>query len=247
MNKAPAFQFYPDDFVGGVADMTQAEVGAYILLLCAQWGRGEIPLDPERAALAAKGPVSHHVFSKFPGGKNARMERVRAGLEAYKAAQSERAHMRWDKPRNASAMPPHMQAQCSPSPSPSPVSVSNLQSPPSGGLGAKPPVLDGKCPLQLRAEKLLKKRASTPWSRAELTAWKGAKAIVADSTPEEWADLEAWFALPSAPFRRQSLSVLLNNWQAEIIRARQPENLALVAAAPDAASIELGRKQRAAF
>ena len=33
----PAFQFYTDDFLGGVSDMTQAEVGAYILLLCAQW------------------------------------------------------------------------------------------------------------------------------------------------------------------------------------------------------------------
>ena len=84
--KAPAFQFYPDDFVGGVADMTQAEVGAYILLLCAQWGRGSIPTDPERAALIAKGSVSPHVMAKFPAGKNRRLESVRDKLESFKAA-----------------------------------------------------------------------------------------------------------------------------------------------------------------
>ena len=82
-----------------------------------------------------------------------------------------------------------------------------------------------------------------------MTAWKGAKAIVADSTPEEWADLERWFSLSAdrAPFRRQSLSVLLNNWQAEILRSRLPENLAAIAAIPDALAESEAAKRRAAF
>ncbi len=75
--KPPAFQFYADDFLAGVADMTQSEVGAYILLLCNQWSRGEIPTDPTRAALIAKGEVSGYVMAKFPSGKNCRMERER--------------------------------------------------------------------------------------------------------------------------------------------------------------------------
>jgi uncharacterized protein YdaU (DUF1376 family) len=83
----PAFQFYADDFIGGVADMTQSEVGAYILLLCHQWSRGEIPNDPARASLIAKGEVTAHVLSKFPNGKNERMERVRAEREAFIARQ----------------------------------------------------------------------------------------------------------------------------------------------------------------
>lgn len=87
--KAPAFQFYPDDFLGGVADMTQAEVGAYILLLCAQWGRGEIPLEADRVAMIAKGPVSQHVMAKFPGGRNQRMEQVRQKLEDFRKACSD--------------------------------------------------------------------------------------------------------------------------------------------------------------
>ncbi len=72
--KPPAFQFYADDFLGGVADMTQAEVGAFMLLLCYQWNRGEIPSDPARAALIAKGEVTPHVLAKFPDGKNPRLE-----------------------------------------------------------------------------------------------------------------------------------------------------------------------------
>jgi uncharacterized protein YdaU (DUF1376 family) len=75
--KPPAFQFYADDFLAGTADMTQPEVGAYILLLCHQWGRGAIPSDPARAALIAKGEVPAHVMAKFPNGKNERLERVR--------------------------------------------------------------------------------------------------------------------------------------------------------------------------
>lgn len=82
--KPPAFQFYADDFLAGTADMTQPEVGAYILLLCHQWGRGEIPADPARAALIAKGEVPAHVMAKFPNGRNPRLERVRENQEQWR-------------------------------------------------------------------------------------------------------------------------------------------------------------------
>lgn len=138
--KSPAFQFYPDDFVGGVADMTQSEVGAYILLLCAQWGRGEIPLDPERAALIAKGPVSSHVLAKFPGGKNPRLEKVRANLDAYRSAQADNgkagAEKRWGRhsdaiamlsPENSGAKVSPMARNSSPTPTPTPTPTPDLQ------------------------------------------------------------------------------------------------------------------------
>ena len=99
--KAPAFQFYGDDFVAGTSDMTQAEVGAYILLLCRQWATGEIPADYDRLKLIAKGEVSDHVLAKFPNGKNARMEKVRAGLEEFRKSKSESgkigADKRWER------------------------------------------------------------------------------------------------------------------------------------------------------
>jgi uncharacterized protein YdaU (DUF1376 family) len=142
--KPPAFQFYADDFLAGVADMTQAEVGAYILLLCHQWSRGEIPADPARAALIAKGDVPAHVIEKFPGGKNERLERERQKQADYRAAQADRgksgADKRWNgkchskrhskrhgasngvaiKAPMANAWPDD--SSPSPSPSPSPVS-----------------------------------------------------------------------------------------------------------------------------
>lgn len=139
--KPPAFQFYPDDFLGGVADMTQAEVGAYILLLCSQWGRGAIPPDPDRAALIAKGPVSPHVLAKFPNGQNPRLEAVRVEQDNYRQLQREKglasAEARRkrgtteDQPRfnggSTTAQPDEQPKLNSPSPSPSP-NLLNLRS-----------------------------------------------------------------------------------------------------------------------
>ncbi len=56
--KAPAFQFYPQDYLASsrVAEMTLEEEGVYIRLLCYCWSTGSIPADPERCArLAGKG------------------------------------------------------------------------------------------------------------------------------------------------------------------------------------------------
>ena len=84
----PAFQFYSDDFIGGVSTMTQHEVGAYILLLCHQWQSGKISDDMERLKIVAKGKVSDHVLSKFPNGKNRRMEQERKKQAIYREKQA---------------------------------------------------------------------------------------------------------------------------------------------------------------
>lgn len=49
---APAFQFYPKDFLsdGNQGEMSLAEVGAYARLLCRCWLEKSIPDDPVRAA-----------------------------------------------------------------------------------------------------------------------------------------------------------------------------------------------------
>lgn len=126
---SPAFQLYVDDFVGGVSDMTQAEVGAYILLLCHQWSRGEIPTDSSRASRIAKGKVSNHVFSKFPNGKNERMEKVRKEKEAWlvKQAANGRKGMakRWHNESYNEPITTLSPKDNSPSPSPSPKEESN--------------------------------------------------------------------------------------------------------------------------
>lgn len=124
--KPPAFQFYADDFLAGVADMTQAEVGAYILLLCHQWNGGAIPTDPARAELIAKGEVSPHVLSKFPNGKNPRLERVRKDQKEHRKAKASAgkagADKRWHTHASAIVLPlaNGMAKDSSPSPTPSP-------------------------------------------------------------------------------------------------------------------------------
>lgn len=51
-SKAPAFQFYPSDFLSdpNVIVMSLAERGAYITLLCVCWQQGSLPIEQNRLA-----------------------------------------------------------------------------------------------------------------------------------------------------------------------------------------------------
>jgi uncharacterized protein YdaU (DUF1376 family) len=152
MNKPPAFQFYADDFLGGTADMTQGEIGAYILLLCHQWNRGSIPVEPERIQMVAKGAVTEHLLEKFPicpDGlrRNARLEQEREKQAEYREKQrlkgiasgiSRAKPSAGDKPgmnRGSTVVQPTHQPNTQPegnSPSPSPSSIIKTPLPPKG-------------------------------------------------------------------------------------------------------------------
>jgi len=107
--KAPAFQFYADDFLAGTSEMSAEEVGGYIRLLCHQWTKGGIPNDPERVARIAGlmgSPCVGYVMAKFRLSdghtlKNERLEKVREEQNAFKARQSAAgtngAAKRWNK------------------------------------------------------------------------------------------------------------------------------------------------------
>jgi len=107
--KAPAFQFYADDFLAGTSDMSAEEVGGYIRLLCHQWTKGSIPNDPDRVARIAGlmgSPCVGYVMAKFRISdgdtlKNERLEKVREEQNAFKARQSAAgsngAAKRWNK------------------------------------------------------------------------------------------------------------------------------------------------------
>ena len=45
MNGLPYFPLYVQDFLMGTMGMSDAEVAAYIRLLCLQWDKGEIQED----------------------------------------------------------------------------------------------------------------------------------------------------------------------------------------------------------
>ncbi len=139
--KAPAFQFYADDFLAGTSDMSAEEVGGYIRLLCHQWTKGGIPNDEDRAGRIAGlmgSPSVGYVLAKFSlceDGmlRNARLEQVRAEQAAFRAKQSTAgrsgAEKRWGKcpddgnPNGepiATPMAERWPEDSSPSPSPTP-------------------------------------------------------------------------------------------------------------------------------
>ena len=131
--KPPAFQFYADDFIAGVADMTQAEVGAYIMLLAHGWNtQGLKASDPARLKLLAKGDVSDHVLGKFTleNGKlyNKRQEHERQKQEVYRRKQALNG-AKGGRPKKEAKPNPSLSSGLSqtepkksfPSPSPSPL------------------------------------------------------------------------------------------------------------------------------
>ena len=65
--------------------MSAEEVGAYIRLLCYQWGKGSIPTEPVVLERIAGVKVSSTVVQKFPDGKNARLEEERSKQVAWRA------------------------------------------------------------------------------------------------------------------------------------------------------------------
>ena len=52
--KSPAFRFYPLDFIGGTLLLSTEEIGAYLLLLCHAWDKGEVPHDLTTIARIAR-------------------------------------------------------------------------------------------------------------------------------------------------------------------------------------------------
>lgn len=112
--KAPAFQFYADDFLSGTLDMSDAEVGVYIKLLCLQWTKGSISERQIKAAgedIETVRSVIGEKFSKGSDGKyrNNRLEEVRRSGEEFAKRMSARgkagAEARWS--RDAQASPKH--------------------------------------------------------------------------------------------------------------------------------------------
>ena len=93
--KAPAFQFYADDFLASTLEMSQEEVGQFIRLLCHQWNRGSIPVETEKQQRLTGGCVSVDVLAKFrlcEDGllRNQRLEAVRSERDRFLQQQSEK-------------------------------------------------------------------------------------------------------------------------------------------------------------
>jgi uncharacterized protein YdaU (DUF1376 family) len=146
--KPPAFQLYADDLISGTLKFSDAELGLYMRLLCAQWNEGSLPDDDEELLSYGRGRTPlNRVKAKFntcADGRlrNARMERVRKEQEEYRENRRESgklgAEKRWHSHSTAIAQPLATPSLChstangkriasgmanvsSPSPTPSPI------------------------------------------------------------------------------------------------------------------------------
>ena len=221
MSKPPAFQFYAADFLMGTATMTAEEVGAYIRLLSYQWDTGSVPDDD--ATIARLGGCQASAVAKVRqkfrncGGvlKNDRMEAERDKQRSFREKQAANGAKRWAgnaKPQ-ALAKPEHEPNACSSSSS---SSSTNTPLPPEGG---NPPKVKG--PLQLRAERIFRRREDTPLTSAEERAFKKNRPAIFATTEEDWLALEKFYSLPQEEtFARKDLAALVNNWNGEIDRAK---------------------------
>jgi uncharacterized protein YdaU (DUF1376 family) len=131
--RAPAFQFYADDFLAGTMTMTNEERGAYITLLCLQWSKGFVTeLDIQRICLGMPTHCQGICQSKFQLGddghyRNKRLEKERTKQKERSEKQRDIANLRWknhanalpeDMPDDAKAYAESVPETCFPSPSP---------------------------------------------------------------------------------------------------------------------------------
>ena len=204
--KAPAFQFYADDFLAGTLEMSQEEVGQFIRLLCHQWNRGSIPVETEKQQRLTGGCVSVDVLAKFrlcDDGllRNERLETVRSERDRFLQQQSEKGRKSAESRKLAStAVQPDTQPESnsgstvveiglqpevnSPSPTPSPNKEKSI-APKSQRSRFIPPTVEevesqcaqiGLPPLE--ATKFVNYYESKGWvvGRSKMKLWKSALA-----------------------------------------------------------------------
>lgn len=232
---APAFDFYPERWLSGVAMLSDGEQLAYLRLLCHQWLEGGLPDDVAALKRCAGKGVTDKLLVKFPlcedgQRRNARLEVIRTEQRERIAKKSEQrkaaANARWSKPKyetDAVASPPHILPQCGsnahhPPPTTHPLtSIEVNPLTPKGDDVEKPKVKTwNPSPEQVEVASWFGRRASTEWSEKELKAWKLL-------SPETVADGLTVLRTPyqtRATFVRKDLSTLLNNWRGEIDRWR---------------------------
>lgn len=94
MAKAPAFQFYPQDWLVGTATLTPAQKGGYIDLLAYEWEHGAIAKDMIEKFSGLTGKDLEVVLRKFSlidnFYTNRRLEETRARQKEFSRLQSER-------------------------------------------------------------------------------------------------------------------------------------------------------------
>jgi hypothetical protein len=81
----------------------------------------------------------------------------------------------------------------------------------------------GEEALLSRCRAIFRIRPTSKLDTAQEKAWRKAAPLVVDTLPDEWEQLQAYYAADISSrddYRRRDLSTLLNNWSGEVTRAR---------------------------
>jgi len=100
--KAPAFQFYAQDFLTGCAYLTNDEIGMYVKMICKQWTDGKIPVKRLEFLIGTKWEnLSDELKEKFVfDGEflhNKRLEIEREKQKEKSETAKKNADKRWKK------------------------------------------------------------------------------------------------------------------------------------------------------
>jgi uncharacterized protein YdaU (DUF1376 family) len=96
----PWFPFFAGDFINATRRWSCEEIGAYILLLGEQWINEDVPTDVDELARIHPDIAKHwerKLKSKFPAGRNPRMEELREEMMQRSAKNRESALRRWGR------------------------------------------------------------------------------------------------------------------------------------------------------
>lgn len=220
--KAPAFQFYADDFLAGTITMTNEERGAYIALLCIQWSKGSLTENDFQRVCIGMPPHSQRICQdKFQidadgNYRNKRLEAEREKQDQYRKKQTDNANKRWvgNATAYATALPADMPNVCSPSPTPTPKEDTNAPKSPNRLTVDLSPELEA---FRLRVGAMVRRRPETKWSPKEL---KALKEVFELNTPEEDIKLVEARYRSDDKYLRRELYTLLNNWNGEVDKVR---------------------------
>ena len=122
MSKAPAFQFYANDFMDATRFWEANAVGLYVRCLCIQWTHGSIPSDLKALSrglgcdlseLQTCWPILSEKFAPGENGGlvNAKLEAVRARQNEISRSRSEAGILGANAKANAKQMPQHLHQQ----------------------------------------------------------------------------------------------------------------------------------------
>ncbi len=235
--KLPAFQFYPGDWRKdtGVQSLSYEARGVWFEILCLMHEserRGVLTLNgkpmPEDALARLLGipevllkqiltTLLNHGVSSIEPETGALMNRRMVRDEHLRLVRSNAGK----QGGNPNLLKQNTTTHLKQIPTPSVSSSSSVSSSDNQSLDLGAPSGPTKSIHQLRAEGLFRRRMATPMSSSEVRAWRTARAVVEDTTEEDWQILEWWYGLPSAPYRKTDFAALLNNWHAEIEKARR--------------------------